>query len=68
MHDPQTDVYAYIMAFVGQSRPISVTTGQILAEYAEFADVGLEDEVRTIPAHSQHDLAIQLTPDGQLPY
>jgi hypothetical protein len=68
MRDPQTDVYACMVASVGQSGPISVTAGQMPAEYAEFADVGSEDDARTIPAHSQHDLAIQLTPDGQPPH
>jgi uncharacterized protein YceK len=42
--------------------------GQILLDYAEYADIGLEEDAKGLAKHSSHDLPIQLVLDTYLPY
>jgi hypothetical protein len=42
--------------------------GQLPLQYAEYADIGSEDDAKGLAEHSSHDLAIQLVPDAQPPH
>lgn len=68
MRDPTADVYALLVEYCGQTDPIRAMSGQLPPEYAEFADVGSEDDARGIPNHASHDLAIQTLPGTQPPH
>jgi hypothetical protein len=41
---------------------------QLPPQYAEYADVGSEDDAKGLAEHSSHDLAIQLVSDAQPPH
>lgn len=68
MRDPTADVYACLVSFVGQLEPVLVNESQIPSVYAEYADVGSEEDAKGLAEHSQHDLSITLTPDAQPPH
>jgi hypothetical protein len=68
MRDPTVDVYACVVNHVGSVQPMSANLGQIPQKYAEFSDVGSEEDAREIPAPSSHDLSIQTTEGTQPPY
>jgi hypothetical protein len=68
MRDPRADVYACLVNFVGQLVPLDANAGQIPPQYAEYADVGSEEDARVLPDYSSHDLAIQIIPEGVPPH
>ena len=68
MRNPTTDVYAYLVNFVGQKGTEEAIISLLPLQYAEFADVGLEDNAKVLPKHSKHNLTILLTLEGVLPY
>jgi hypothetical protein len=68
MRDPRTDVYACSVNFVGHSAPVQAGMGQIPPDYAEYADVGSEEDAKGLAEHSSHDLPIQLVPDTHPPH
>jgi hypothetical protein len=68
MRDLRTDVYACSVNFVGHSAPVQAGMGQIPPDYAEYADVGLEEDAKGLAEHSSHNLPIQLVPDTHPPY
>lgn len=72
MQHPSSDVYAFLVNFVGQKGLEESKVGQIPPQYAEFANVRLEEHLQILPKHSKHNLAIKLiegtTPPYQLLY
>jgi hypothetical protein len=68
MRDPRADVYACLVSFVGDVPQAQANMGQLPPQYAEYADVGSEDDAKGLAEHSSHDLAIQLVPDAQPPH
>jgi hypothetical protein len=68
MRDPRVDVYACIVNFVGADPAMEAKVAQLPPQYAEYADVGSEEDARIAPEHSSNDLAINLVPDSQPPH
>ena len=68
MRDLLVDVYACLVNFVGQRGTEEGIIGHLPPQYAEFADVGLEEDLKGLPKHSNYDLTITLTPKGVPPY
>ena len=68
MRDPSVDVYACLVNFVGQRGTEEGIMGHLPPQYAEFADVGSEEDSKGLPEHSNHDLTITLTPEGVPPH
>lgn len=66
MRKPSTDVYAVLVAYIGQLGPIGAKEAPIPEEYAEFADLGSEEDFLALPEHGPQDLAINLV-DGCTP-
>jgi hypothetical protein len=68
MQDPRADVYACLVSFVGDVPQAQANMAQLPPQYAEYVDVGSEDDAKGLAEHFSHDLAIQLVPDAQLPH
>ena len=64
MQDLLVDVYACLVNFVGQRGTEEGIIGYLPLQYAEFADVGLEEDLKGLPKYSNYNLAITLTPKG----
>jgi hypothetical protein len=68
MQDPRTDVYTCTVNFVGQTTPVQANKAQIPPDYADFVNVGSEEDAKGLAEHSSHDLPIQLVPDTHPPH
>jgi hypothetical protein len=68
MRESRADVYPCLVSFVGDVPQAQTNMGQLPSQYAEYADVGSEDDAKGLAEHSSHDLTIQLIPDAQPPH
>lgn len=68
MRDPTAYVFACVVAPKDEGAAIWPKLDQLPPQYAEFADICSDKEARELAKHSQHDLAINLVPEGQPPH
>jgi hypothetical protein len=68
IRNPTADVYACIIGFAGQFKPIPANVAEMPSQYVEYADVSSEDAAKELTKHTQHNLPIKLTDNAQPPH
>jgi hypothetical protein len=68
MRDPSADVYGCLVASVVQTDPEGAGGYGLPPQYAEFAELGSEDDSRVLADHGPQDLAISLLPGATVPH
>jgi hypothetical protein len=58
MQDLRTDIYAYLVNFVGYSALVQASIGQIPLDYAKYADIGLEEDTKGLAKYFLYNLPI----------
>jgi hypothetical protein len=68
IQDLRTDMYACSVNFIEHSALVQAGIGQIPPDYAKYADIELEKDIKGLAKYFLHDLPIQLVPDTHPPY
>ena len=68
MRDPTVGVFACVVSPRVEEGMIGANSDQLPPQYEQFADICSDEEARELAKHSQHDLAINLAPEGQPPH
>jgi hypothetical protein len=68
LRNPLVDVYACTVDDTGQFGPKGADAYRIPACYQKYAEVGSEDDSKSLPKHGPHDLAIDIADGARPPF